>query len=145
MDCSSWFTWSHDCEVVAVKRMAAVDLRCDTVPWATSVRTSQGRQIELSHGLSAGNFVQFVCEATDTYKSGYFAFALYLTHVTLKGRVIDESPEEIADSSGAQVTHLSGILLPFLLQTSMPSYSAPGVDSLASSFISLPIHPNHWS
>ena len=49
--------------------LAIVDLHCDSVPWAGSVRTAQGKNLGLSHGVSAGNFIQFLFAANDDYPS----------------------------------------------------------------------------
>ena len=70
--------------------MAVVDLRCDAVPWACFRRGPTGQH---QFGLHSGNFIQFVFPATDDYADcGFFSFALYITKVALKGRVVLENP-----------------------------------------------------
>ena len=98
--------------------MAVVDLRCDAVPWACFRRGPTGQH---QFGIHAGNFIQFVFPATDAFpaQSGFFSFALYITKVALKGRVVLENPDQVGDPSAAQVTQLVGIILPFLLHNSV--------------------------
>ena len=59
--------------------------------------------------------------ATDDYPAdcGFSSFALYITKVALKGRVVLENPDQVGDPSAAQVTQLVGIVLPFLLHNSV--------------------------
>ena len=52
-------------------------------------------------------------------QSGFFYFALYITKVALKGRVVLENPDQVGDPSAAQVTQIVGIILPFLLHNSV--------------------------
>ena len=56
-------------------------------------------------GIHAGNFIQFVFPATDAFpaQSGFFSFAIYITKVALKGRVVLENPDQVGDPSAAQV------------------------------------------
>ena len=98
--------------------MAVVDLRCDAVPWACFRRGPTGQH---QFGLHSGNFIQFVFPATPAFpaQSGFFSFALYITKVALKGRVVLENPDQVGDPSAAQVTQLVGIILPFLLHNSI--------------------------
>ena len=100
--------------------MAVVDLRCDTVPWACFRRGPAG-QHQHQFGIHSGDFIQFVFPATDDYPAdcGFFSFALYITKVALKGRVVLENPDQVGDPSAAQVTQLVGIVLPFLLHNSV--------------------------
>ena len=76
--------------------MAVVDLRCDAVPWAC-FRRGPARQHQF--GIHSGNFIQFVFPATDDYPAGcgFFSFALYITKVALKGRVVLENPDQVGD------------------------------------------------
>ena len=96
--------------------MAILDFKCDSLPWASSyIKGTEGRS---QFGFSPGNLLQLVfptCEPFVT-ESPYFSFALFLTSVTAKGRVVAEIPDEQTDASGSQVTQFSGILLPFLLK-----------------------------
>ena len=98
--------------------MAVVDLRCDAVPWACFRRGPTGQH---QFGIHAGNFIQFAFPATEDYPAdcGYFSFALYITKVALKGRVVLENPDQVGDPSAAQVTQIVGIVLPFLLHNSV--------------------------
>ena len=98
--------------------MAVVDLRCDAVPWACFRRGPSGQH---QFGIHAGNFIQFVFPATETYPSdtGYFSFALYIKKVECKGRVVLENPDQVGDPSAAQVTQIVGVVLPFLLHNSV--------------------------
>ena len=98
--------------------MAVVDLRCDAVPWACPRRGPTGQH---QFGIHAGDFIQFVFPATDAFpaQSGFFSFALYITKVALKGRVVLENQDQVGDPSAAQVTQLVGIILPFLLHNSV--------------------------
>ena len=95
--------------------MAVVDLRCDAVPWACFRRGATGQH---QFGIHSGNFIQFVFPATAAFpaQSGVFSFALYITKVALKGRVVLENPDQVGDPSAAQVTL---IVLPFLLHNSV--------------------------
>ena len=72
--------------------MAVVDLRCDAVPWACFRRGATGQH---QFGIHSGNFIQFVFPATEAFpaQSGFFSFALYITKVALKGRVVLENPD----------------------------------------------------
>ena len=98
--------------------MAVVDLRCDAVPWPCF---RPGPTAQHQFGIHAGNFIQFVFPATDAFpaQSGFFSFALYITKVALKGRVVLENPDQVGDPSAAQVTQLVGIILPLLLHNSV--------------------------
>ena len=76
--------------------MAVVDLRCDAVPWACFRRGSHSTG-QHQFGIHAGNFIQFAFPATEDYPAdcGYFSFALYITKVALKGRVVLENPDRL--------------------------------------------------
>ena len=96
--------------------MAILDFKCDSLPWASSyIKGTEGRS---QFDFSPGNLLQLVFPTREPFvsESPYFGFALFLTSVTAKGRVMEEHPDEQTDASGSQVTQLSGILLPFLLK-----------------------------
>ena len=96
--------------------MAILDFKCDSLPWASSyIKGTEGRS---QFGFSPGNLLQLVFPTREPFvtESPYFSFALFLTSVTAKGRVVAEIPDEQTDASGSQVTQFSGILLPFLLK-----------------------------
>ena len=96
--------------------MAILDFKCDSLPWASSyIKGTEGRS---QFGFSPGNLLQLVFPTREPFvsESPYFVFALFLTSVTAKGRVMEEHPDEQTDASGSQVTQFSGILLPFLLK-----------------------------
>ena len=96
--------------------MAILDFKCDSLPWASSyIKGTEGRS---QFGFSPGNLLQLVFPTREPFvsESPYFGFALFLTSVTAKGRVMEEHPDEQTDASGSQVTQFSGILLPFLLK-----------------------------
>ena len=78
--------------------MAVVDLRCDAVPWACFRRGPTGQH---QFGIHSSNFIQFVFPATDAFpaQSGLFSFALYISKVALKGRVVLENPDQVGDPS----------------------------------------------
>ena len=81
--------------------------------------------------------------ATEAFpaQSGYFSFALYITKVALKGRVVLENPDQVGDPSAAQVTQLVGIILPFLLHNSVQipggKGAAPRLTCPSTNFVSL--------
>ena len=96
--------------------MAILDFKCDSLPWASSyIKGTEGRS---QFGFSPGNLLQLVFPTREPFvtESPYFSFALFLTSVTAKGRVVAEIPDEQTDASGSHVTQFSGILLPFLLK-----------------------------
>ena len=108
--------------------MAVVDLRCDAVPWACFRRGATGQH---QFGIHSGNFIQFVFPATAAFpaQSGFFSFALYITKVALKGRVVLENPDQVGDPSAAQVTQIVGIILPFLRHNSVQIPAGKGLES----------------
>ena len=116
--------------------MAVVDLRCDAVPWACFRRGPTGQH---QFGIHSGNFIQFVLPATDDYPAdcGYFSFALYITKVALKGRVVLENPDQVGDPSAAQVTQIVGIVLPFLLHNSVQIPGGKGVAPISQALYQL--------
>ena len=118
--------------------MAVVDLRCDTVPWACFRRGPAG-QHQHQFGIHSGDFIQFVFPATDDYPAdcGFFSFALYITKVALKGRVVLENPDQVGDPSAAQVTQLVGIVLPFLLHNSVQIPGGKGVAPVSQALYQL--------
>ena len=118
--------------------MAVVDLRCDTVPWACFRRGPAG-QHQHQFGIHSGDFIQFVFPATDDYPAdcGLFSFALYITKVALKGRVVLENPDQVGDPSAAQVTQLVGIVLPFLLHNSVQIPGGKGVAPVSQALYQL--------
>ena len=118
--------------------MAVVDLRCDAVPWACFRRGPAGQQ-QHQFGIHSGNFIQFVFPATDDYPAdcGFFSFALYITKVALKGRVVLENPDQVGDPSAAQVTQLVGIVLPFLLHNSVQIPGGKGVAPVSQALYQL--------
>ena len=116
--------------------MAVVDLRCDAVPWACFRRGPTGQH---QFGLHSGNFIQFVFPATPAFpaQSGFFSFALYITKVALKGRVVLENPDQVGDPSAAQVTQLVGIILPFLLHNSVQIAGGKGAAPVSQALYQL--------
>ena len=118
--------------------MAVVDLRCDTVPWACFRRGPAG-QHQHQFGIHSGDFIQFVFPATDDYPAdcGFFSFALYITKVALKGRVVLENPDQVGDPSAAQVTQLVGIVLPFLLHNSVQIRGGKGAAPVSQALYQL--------
>ena len=77
--------------------------------------------------------------ATDDYPAdcGFFSFALYITKVALKGRVVLENPDQVGDPSAAQVTQLVGIVLPFLLHNSVQLPGGKGVAPISQALYQL--------
>ena len=116
--------------------MAVVDLRCDAVPWACFRRSPTGQH---QFGIHSGNFIQFVFPATDDFPAecGFFSFALYITKVALKGRVVLENQDQVGDPSAAQVTQLVGIILPFLLHNSIQISGGKGVEPVSQALYQL--------
>ena len=68
---------------------------------------------------------------------GFFSFALYITKVALKGRVVLENPDQVGDPSAAQVTQLVGIVLPFLLHNSVQIPGGKGVAPVSQALYQL--------
>ena len=116
--------------------MAVIDLRCDAVPWACFRRGCTGQH---QFGLHSGNFIQFVFPANDDFPAecGFFSFALYITKVALKGRVVLENPDQVGDPSAAQVTQLVRIILPFLLHNSVQIPGGKGVEPVSQALCQL--------
>ena len=66
-----------------------------------------------------------------------FLSRLYIIKVVLKGRVVLENPDQVGDSSAAQVTQLVGIALPFLLHNSVQIPGGKGVAPVSQALYQL--------